>query len=134
MHPSINSLFYKFRIEIDFNCFADGQALYEIVHKLTHNKRLDGTPLSDDDIASLADALNDRVISPSDLPDFLKRGPKAVVLRHSIRPILTKILVLHNAAKTNSRVCLWRASDRAWNGKKRAGKPINQYVKVILDD
>lgn len=94
---------------------------------------MDGTPLTDDDIANLADALNDRAISPVDLPGFLKRGPKAVVLRHSIRPNLTKILVLHDAAKTNSRVCLWRASDRAWIGRKRTGKPINHFVQAKLE-
>jgi hypothetical protein len=116
-----------------FGSDPDGQALYDIVHKLTHNKRLDGTPLSDDDIASLADALNNRAIRPSELPGFLKRGPKAVVLRHNIRPILTKILVLHHGAKNNTRVCLWRASDRAWTGKKRGGKPINHFVKVKLE-
>ena len=92
---------------------ADGQALYDIVRKLTHTRNVDGSLLSDDDIASLADTLNNRAISPTDLPGFLKRAPKAVVLRHSIRPVLTKILVLHHAGKANSRVCLWRASDRA---------------------
>lgn len=96
----------------------DGQALYNIVQKLTHSRNSDGSPLTDKDIAALADALNDRVINPADLPAFLQRGPKALVLRHSIRPALTKMLVLHHAALTQSRVCLWRASDRATVGDK----------------
>lgn len=112
---------------------ADGQALYDIVRKLTHTRNVDGSLLSDDDIASLADTLNNRAISPTDLPGFLKRAPKAVVLRHSIRPVLTKILVLHHAAKANSRVCLWRASDRASRGKK--GKyhlvPLDNIIRCV---
>lgn len=100
-----------------FGSDPDGKALYDIVCKLTHTRNVDGSLLTDGDISTLADTINNRAINPGNLPSFLKRAPKAVVLRHSIRPLLTKMLVLHHAAKANSRVCLWRASDRAFTGR-----------------
>jgi hypothetical protein len=117
-----------------FGSDADGQALYDIVRKLTCNRNGDGTELSYTDIADLADTINSRAISPADLPDFLKRAPKAVVLRHSIRPPLTKMLVLHHASMTNSRVCLWRAADRATSGGR--GKfiiDLSLYTCIMLN-
>lgn len=115
-----------------FGSDPDGQALYDIVRKLTHNRNADGSLLTDGDIANLADTINDRAISTVDLPKFLQRGPKAVVLRHSIRPALTKILVSHHASKSGHRVCLWRASDRASNGNKRGNCCIHLIICIVL--
>lgn len=100
-----------------FGSDPDGKALYDIVCKLTHSRNVDGSLLTYEDVSTLADTINNQAINPANLPSFLERGPKAVVLRHSIRPLLTKMLVLHHAAKANSRVCLWRASDRAFDGR-----------------
>lgn len=111
----------------------DGQALYDIVYKLTHARHSDGRPLTDDDIAQLADTLNNRAIAGSDLTHFLKRSPKAVVLRHSIRPTLTRLLVLHHGAAANSRVCSWRAIDTAYTGKRGSAATISSTVLQLLE-
>ena len=115
-----------------FGADGDGQALYDLVYKLTHACHRDGSQLSDDDIAQLADSINGCAIATHDLPKFLKQAPKAVVLRHNIRPILTRILVLHHGAKASSRVCTWRAVDTAYTGKRGVGAPISDPVLELL--
>lgn len=113
---------------------ADGQALYDIVYQLTHICRQDGTPLTDSDIANLADLLNSRAIDPAALPDFLRRRPKAVVLRHAVRPALTSLLVQHHAAAVNSRVICWRARDIGYNPDvKKSAIPLSAPILKILE-
>lgn len=113
---------------------ADGQALYDLVYRLTHSCRRDGTPLSDTDIANLADLLNSRAIAPADLPDFLRRRPKAIVLRHAVRPALTSLLVQHHAAAVNSRVICWRARDIGYNPDvKKSAIPLSAPILKILE-
>ena len=90
---------------------ADGLALYNLICKMTHNKNADGSPLDNDDIAAMADLINDCTVSDADMPAFLKSAPRCVVLRHSIRPLITRILAFFDAASKNERVVSWRSQD-----------------------
>jgi hypothetical protein len=78
---------------------ADGKKLHDMVHKLTHAKRLDGTPLTRYDIAEMADEINATAVTPDHMDAFLLASPRCCVLRHTVRPALTRHLISHHAGK-----------------------------------
>ena len=117
-----------------FGADEDGQALYDLVYKMTHNRHQDGKPLNRIDYADIADTINGRAITSEALPDFLKKAPKAMVLRHSVRPALTRLLVLHHAAASNSRAIAWRATDVGHMPKGGAGKRLSSMVEQLVEN
>jgi len=122
----------------------DGMQLYDLIYKVTHCKHQlinGGKDLTFEDIENMADLINNTTISNSDLPKFLALAPKAVVLRHNIRAMLVRVLVLHHAAKANTRAICWRSHDEGYvssddhNDKKHsAKKELDPFVVEILEN
>lgn len=121
---------------------ADGMKLYDLIYKVTHCKhRIEngGAKLTMSDVQSMADLINSTAISPADMPAFLALAPKAVVLRHNIRASLTRVLVLHHAAKANQRVITWRCVDQGYvagsDTKKHDRKQeLDPFVLGLLEN
>ena len=122
-------LYDQFRFGSD----EDGQKLYDLVYKMTHCQRQDGAPLDQTDYMEMADIINGRTITSAELPGFLAKAPKALVLRHSVRAASTRMLVLHHAAANNSRAIAWRATD-VGHTKGKTGKRLSNVVEQLLEN
>ena len=109
----------------------DGRSLYDLVCKLTTGCHADGRQLDSTDFGAIADTINARAVSPSDMQSFLESKPKALVLRHAVRPALSRCLVGHHASASNTRAVVWRAQDSAAQG--RAGKRLSPDVLIALE-
>jgi hypothetical protein len=123
-------LYDQFRFGKD----EDGQKLYQLVYMMTHGRRQDGTPLEQTDYVLIAETLNSCAITTEDLPGFLQLSPKCLILRHSVRAALTRMLALHHAAAAGSRAIAWRATDTSYMGKNKTGKKLSNVVETLLED
>jgi len=118
--------------------------LYDLIYKVTHCKHQlinGGKQLTYEDIEEMADLINNTTISDYDLPKFLALAPKAVVLRHNIRAMLVRVLVLHHAAKANTRAICWRAHDEGYvsssnpsDKKHSPKKELDPFIVNILEN
>jgi hypothetical protein len=61
--------------------------------------------------SSMLDIINSRVVKASEMPAFMARGPRAIVLRNEIKPALNLELAKNHARITNKRLFLWRSVD-----------------------
>ena len=112
----------------------DGRQLYDVVHQLTYSTHpRTGKPLTSDDLANLADLINSTAVDPTDMLSFLQTKPRALVLRHAVRPALTRHLVAHHAAVDKTRVIVWRQTDMstAMHGSKH-GRPLSKELLSTL--
>ena len=93
----------------------------------------DGQLLTQDQVGSIADAINARAVSPRDMPSFLRMKPKALMPRHINRPPLTCTLVSHHASVNQTRALAWRARHSVAAGGKRAGKKLPPQLMSMLE-
>ena len=108
----------------------DGRQLFRVVHQLTFSTHPDtNEPLTSDDLATLADAINARAVQPSDVPAFLHTKPNICLLRHAIEPVLARHLVKHHAAVDGHRIIAWRSSDSV---TAKHGGPGRQLSSALM--
>jgi hypothetical protein len=90
-------------------------------------------PLTEDDITTLAEQLNDTAVTCEDMPAFLARQPRACVLRHAVRPALNRFLASNNSGHAGYRPIVWRQRDEATaKHGSRHGKPLSSEVMSVL--
>jgi hypothetical protein len=107
-----------------------GEKLKRIVGELTTGRTSSGEEVNYED---LADEINDRAIQPEDVEAFLAKAPKALVLRHDLRPSLTKNLILHHAALCSTRVTVWRTVDTGMVKGSKLGRLLSTDVLEYLE-
>lgn len=110
-----------------------GKKLYDIVQQLTTGKDLHGNLLTEAQVANIADVINACAVPPEDMPRFLQLKPKALVLRHVHRPLLTRTLVSHHASVNKTRAVVWRAQDCIVAGGSKTGKELSPALLSMLE-
>ena len=112
-----------------FSKCESGRALRSMVSQLSTGRNADGSEV---DYNDLANAINDRAIQIKDVPEFLHKAPRALVLRHDARPQLTRSLVLHHAAKLGVRVTSWVSSDHGNVQSTRSSTSTRRLSTEVL--
>jgi len=81
--------------------------LWDLVQLLWQSKEL-----TDEELDTIIETINSRVVDPDDIEGLLHLCPRAVVLRNVVKPFLSMYLAKNHAQKTGARFTYWRAEDK----------------------
>ena len=107
-----------------------GKALWDLVQQMwsTDPRWATDSKWAYDTAADMLEVINSRVVTASEMPAFLARCPKAIVLRNELKPALNRYLIQNHAQQLGQRIILWRARDTGKNGRR-----LSQQVLHMLD-
>ena len=107
-----------------------GKALWDLVQLMwnTDPRWKTDPSWAHDTAKTMVELIDSRVVSPGpEMDAFMKRSPKAIVLRNEFKPSLGLMLAMNHAQQLQQRLILWRCLD---TGEK--GRPLSSAVHNML--
>ena len=99
-----------------------GKKLWQLVQRMWDYQQ----DFTRQDATTLLEAIQARVVKPTEVDAFLARCPRAIVLRNELSPALNERLALNHAYQTKQRLVVWRCHDRHASGRKLSGDVLDQ--------
>jgi hypothetical protein len=104
-----------------------GKQLWELVRRMWDYQQ----DFSKRDAITLLDAVQARVVQPTEMDAFLSRCPRAIVLRNELSPALNERLALNHAYQTKQRLVRWRCRDLHYPSKRMLSKDVLNHLDLL---